>query len=48
MSHGACEQGMTSLTQVPRFDLIWKDPQPYSKVNKITSECCPGLDRCTR
>ncbi|KAE8353080.1 hypothetical protein BDV28DRAFT_133841 [Aspergillus coremiiformis] len=27
-----------------RFDVIWTDPSPYSKVTAETSEQCPGLD----
>ncbi|KAB8070113.1 hypothetical protein BDV29DRAFT_194360 [Aspergillus leporis] len=27
-----------------RYDLIWTDPSPYTKVTEITSEQCPGLD----
>ncbi|KAJ5646276.1 hypothetical protein N7490_002648 [Penicillium lividum] len=27
-----------------RFDLIWTDPYPYTKITEITSEKCIGLD----
>ncbi|KAJ5092665.1 hypothetical protein NUU61_007535 [Penicillium alfredii] len=27
-----------------RFDVIWIDPSPYSKIAATTSEKCPGLD----
>ncbi|GMG08848.1 unnamed protein product [Aspergillus oryzae] len=27
-----------------RFDLIWTDPSPYTKITETTSEQCPGLD----
>ncbi|KAF7592250.1 hypothetical protein BBP40_000452 [Aspergillus hancockii] len=27
-----------------RYDLIWTDPSPYTKVTEITSEQCQGLD----
>jgi hypothetical protein len=27
-----------------RFDEIWFDPYPYSKITDIISEDCPGLD----
>ncbi|KAE8392576.1 hypothetical protein BDV23DRAFT_192523, partial [Aspergillus alliaceus] len=27
-----------------RFDVIWTDPSPYSKITEESSEQCPGLD----
>lgn len=26
------------------FNLIWTQPAPYTKIVKVSSEACPGLD----
>ncbi|OAA34618.1 hypothetical protein NOR_08376 [Metarhizium rileyi] len=40
------ELGADNVKDYPkkRFDEIWIDPYPYSKITDIVSENCPGLD----
>lgn len=41
---GECDCIMLTRDPDDRFDLIYTLPPPYTKVQSVTSESCPGLD----